>query len=41
MKITQKKYLANEILFGCTGTIGEKYPAEKIKNNIPELIEKD
>ena len=30
----------NEILFGCTGTIGEKYPTEKIKNNIPELIKK-
>jgi len=35
-----KKILANEILFGCTGTIGEKYPTEKIKNNIPELIKK-
>tara|TARA_B100000767_G_scaffold32125_1_gene27482 strand:- start:565 stop:1866 length:1302 start_codon:yes stop_codon:yes gene_type:complete len=29
-----------EILFGCTGTIGEKYPAEKIKENIPELVKK-
>jgi len=35
-----KKILANEILFGCTGTIGEKYPTEKIKNNIPQLIKK-
>jgi len=35
-----KKISDNEILFGCTGTIGEKYPAEKIKNNIPELIKK-
>jgi len=35
-----KKILASEILFGCTGTIGEKYPTEKIKNNIPELIKK-
>ena len=35
-----KKILAHEILFGCTGTIGEKYPTEKIKNNIPELIKK-
>ncbi len=35
-----KKILANEILFGCTGTIGEKYPTEKIKKNIPELIKK-
>ena len=35
-----KKILNNEILFGCTGTIGEKYPREKIKKNIPELIKK-
>ena len=35
-----KNILANEILFGCTGTIGEKYPTEKIKKNIPELIKK-
>ena len=30
----------SEILFGCTGTIGEKYPYEKIKKNIPELVKK-
>ena len=35
-----KKVADNEILFGCTGTIGEKYPTEKIKRNIPELIKK-
>ena len=35
-----KNILANEILFGCTGTIGEKYPTEKIMKNIPELISK-
>jgi len=35
-----KKISSNQILFGCTGTIGEKYPTEKIKNNIPELIKK-
>ena len=35
-----KKISPNEIIFGCTGTIGEKYPTEKIKNNIPELIKK-
>ena len=35
-----KKILDNEILFGCTGTIGEKYPKEKIKKKIPELIKK-
>ncbi len=26
------------LLFGCTGTIGEKFPEEKIKLKIPELI---
>ena len=35
-----KKITDNEILFGCTGTIGEKYPTEKIKKNIPQLIKK-
>ena len=35
-----KKILAKEILFGCTGTIGEKYPTEKIKKSIPNLINK-
>ena len=35
-----KKIQINEILFGCTGTIGEKYPTQKIKNNIPNLINK-
>ena len=35
-----KKISDNEILFGCTGTIGEKYPTEKIRKNIPELIKK-
>ena len=35
-----KKISDNEILFGCTGTIGEKYPTEKIKKKIPELIRK-
>ena len=34
------KVLPNQILFGCTGTIGENYPTEKIKNSIPKLIEK-
>ena len=29
----------DQILFGCTGTIGEKYPTEKIKKSIPDLIE--
>ena len=35
-----KNISANQIIFGCTGTIGEKYPTEKIKRNIPQLIEK-
>jgi len=35
-----KKILAREILFGCTGTIGEKYPTEKIKRSIPILVSK-
>ena len=35
-----KKVLASEILFGCTGTIGEKYPTEKIKKSITKLISK-
>ena len=30
----------DQILFGCTGTIGEKYPTEKIKKSIPDLIER-
>ena len=35
-----KNILPSEILFGCTGTIGEKYPTEKIKKSIPELVNK-
>ena len=35
-----KKIKPNQILFGCTGTIGEDYPTEKIKKCIPSLIEK-
>ncbi len=30
----------NNILFGCTGTIGEAFPVQKIISNIPELINK-
>ncbi len=30
----------NEILFACTGTIGEAFPTDKIKNSIPDLIKK-
>ena len=35
-----KKIKPNQILFGCTGTIGESYPTEKIKECIPDLIKK-
>ena len=28
----------NQILFGCTGTIGETFPTEKIKESIPKLL---
>ena len=35
-----KKITSDEIIFGCTGTIGEKYPTEKIKSKVPELIKK-
>ena len=30
----------NRILFGCTGTIGEKFPTHKILKSIPEIVEK-
>jgi len=35
-----KNILPNEILFGCTGTIGEKYPTQKIKKSILGLVKK-
>ena len=35
-----EKIKPNQILFGCTGTIGEKFPTEKIKRGIPDLIKK-
>ena len=35
-----KKIKSKEIIFGCTGTIGEVFPEEKIINKIPELISK-
>ena len=35
-----KKIESNEILFACTGTIGEIFPTEKIKKSIPGLIKK-
>ena len=33
-----KKIKAKEIIFGCTGTIGEIFPEEKIKNKLADLI---
>ena len=35
-----KKIKPNQILFGCTGTIGETFPLEKVKKAIPNLVEK-
>ena len=35
-----EKIKSTQIIFGCTGTIGEQYPKEKIKKFIPELIKK-
>ena len=35
-----KKIKSKEVIFGCTGTIGEIFPEEKIKDKIPELIDK-
>ncbi len=34
-----KEIKSSEILFACTGTIGEKFPLNKIKNTIPDLID--
>ena len=33
-----KKIKSKEIIFGCTGNIGETFPEEKIINKIPDLI---
>ena len=35
-----RKINSKEIIFGCTGTIGEVFPEEKIKNKISELVSK-
>ena len=35
-----KKIKPKEIIFGCTGTIGETFPEEKIIHKISELVEK-
>ena len=41
-KDDEKKFFvkSNEILFGSTGTIGETFPTEKIKNSLPDLLKK-
>ena len=36
----KKTVRADEILFGSTGTIGEEFPSEKIKNSLSELVKK-
>ena len=33
-----KKIKPKEIIFGCTGTIGEVFPEEEIKSKIPDLV---
>ncbi len=35
-----EKIKAKDIMFGCTGTIGETFPTEKIKNSISDIVEK-
>ena len=35
-----KKIKQKEIMFGCTGTIGEEFPEEKIIKKIPDLMDK-
>ena len=35
-----KKINSKEIIFGCTGTIGEPYPLTKIKSSIKDLVDK-
>ena len=35
-----KKINSSELMFACTGTIGEKFPIEKIKISIPNLVNK-
>ncbi|MDC0855516.1 bifunctional glutamate N-acetyltransferase/amino-acid acetyltransferase ArgJ [Candidatus Pelagibacter sp.] len=35
-----EKIKSNQIIFGCTGTIGEPYPKEQIKRFLPDLVKK-
>ena len=39
-EIKPKKIKPKEIIFGCTGTIGEIFPEEKIMKKIPDLMKK-
>ncbi len=39
-EIKPEKIKPTDILFACTGTIGETFPTQKINASIPELIEK-
>ncbi len=34
------KIKSNEIIFACTGTIGEKFPLDKIRGKLDSLVEK-
>ena len=38
--VKPEKIKPKDIIFGCTGTIGEKFPTDKIKNSLPDLLEK-
>ena len=35
-----KKITSKDVMFGCTGTIGELYPYEKISNQIQNIVSK-
>ena len=39
-ELQPKKIRPKEIIFGCTGTIGETFPEEKIKSKIANLIDR-
>ena len=39
-EVNPEKIKQNNLLFACTGTIGEAFPSDKIKFSLPELIKK-
>tara|TARA_B100000029_G_scaffold485896_1_gene539704 strand:+ start:26691 stop:27992 length:1302 start_codon:yes stop_codon:yes gene_type:complete len=39
-EVNPEKIKQNNLLFACTGTIGETFPSDKIKFSLPELIKK-